>query len=242
MKIFRNIAILLLLPVAVIAQDSYLSIGLGAALPKGEFSSTENITGSGYAFSGFAIEIDGTYFPGSIFGISGMLGFGSFYTDQDEYIDNLESSIISGGNLPGFAWPADEAIDYTAGFWNYINFLAGPELSVSFWRLQLGLKGMGGVSVLISPKREIEYSGSVDNFSASTKGSDLSLSYLYGGSLMYKLRSGTALRLSADYLNTRADFKYSFIAETPVNDYIEASTYSTEIKSLQLLIGLTYTF
>lgn len=242
MKVFRNIAILLFLPVAVLAQDSYLSIGLGSAMPQGEFKSTENITGSGYAFSGFAIEIDGTYFPGSIFGISGMLGFGSFYTDQDAYIDNLERSIISGGNLPGFAWPPDEAIDYNAGFWNYINFLAGPELSVSFWRLQLGLKGMGGVSVLISPKREIEYSGSVDNFSASTKGSDLSLSYLYGGSMMYILRSGSALRLSVDYLNTRADYKYSFSAETPQNDYTEGATYTTAIESLQLLIGLTYKF
>lgn len=242
MKSFRSIAFFLLLPLSALAQDSYLSIGLGAALPRGEFAATENITGSGYAFSGFAIEIDGTYFPGSVFGIAGMLGFGSFYTDQDAYLDNLEYSIISGGNLIGFTWPSDEEIDYNAGFWNYINFLAGPELSLSFWRLQLGLKGLGGVSVLISPKRELEYADAANNFSALTKGTDLSFSYLYGGSLMYRLRSGTALRLSADYITTKADYKYSFAAETPLSDYEENASLSTAVESLQLLIGLTYTF
>jgi len=242
MKKIIYILLFVLTSVSVLAQDSYLSIGLGAALPQSDFATDNTLMESGYALSGFAIEIDGTFFPGSVFGISGMMGFGSFYTKQNEFYNNLTSYVYDRDDLQGFAMPTQDMADYSIGFWNYINFLAGPELSVPFWRVQLGLKVMGGASMLISPKREFNYIHNMDNLNVSTKGNDLSLSYLYGGSLMYKLRSGTALRVSADYLTTKASFNFNFAADTPLSDIDESTKNTIDIQSLQLLVGLSYTF
>lgn len=233
---------LVLSGLSAMAQESYLSIGLGAALPQSDFGTDNTLMKSGYAMSGFAIELEGTYFPGSIVGVSGMMGFGSFYTLQNEYYMNLTDYINERTDLPGFNMPMQDQTDYTIGFWNYVNFLVGPELSVPFWRMQVGLKLMGGASVLISPKREINYVNNLDILKVSTKGSDLSLSYLYGGSLMYKLRTGTALRFSADYLSTKASYTFDFLADTPLADIDESMKNTLNIQSLQLLVGLSYTF
>lgn len=232
----------MMLGLSALAQDSYLSIGLGTAIPKSDFGNNTGMLGSGYALSGFAIELDGTFFPGSVLGVSGMMSFGSFYTDQTVYYNELTDYVYGRSDLPSFVMPAMDQTDFTVGFWNYVNILAGPELSVPLWRFQLGLKVMGGASMLISPKRELNYENTLEVLEVSTKGTDLSLSYLYGGSLMYKLSSGTALRLSADYLTSKASYTFNFMADTPLADINESTKSNLDVQALQLLLGLAYTF
>lgn len=226
----------------VSAQDHYLNIGLGRGIPQKDFGETSDLFSSGYSLPGFVVEIEGAYFPISVIGISGMAGFGSLYSDWDSYYVNLAEYANGRSDLPGFVFPAKENMNATTGFWNYINILVGPEIAVPIYRFQIGLRAMGGTTVVVSPKRSIEFSDALTDVSINTQGAKFSLTYLYGGSLMYKLRSGTALKVSADYLTTKGAYDFDFMVETPVSNINESSRKKVDIEVFQVMIGLCYTF
>ncbi len=81
--------VLVLLIISVNAQKSYLGINLGTSIPGTDMSGNDELLNKGFAVRGFSIEFDGVYFPGSVIGVGAMLGFGSYYTQQDAYFDNI---------------------------------------------------------------------------------------------------------------------------------------------------------
>jgi len=224
------------------AQNSYIGINLGISVPGTELAGTDDLFNNGYAVSGFSIEFDGIYFPGSIFGIGGMLGFGSYYTQQDPFFDNAKEYLDSHPDNPGFILPDRNEVVFESGFWNIINFMAGPELAVPFWNFQFGVRAMGGPSIIISPKRSLSYKDAVQNVLLETGGTDLSLSYMYGASLMYFLSPGTSIRIAADYYTGKSDYNFRNSIETPLGEMNEEIKKSVAINTLQLSLGLSYAF
>ena len=224
------------------AQESYIGINLGMSIPGSDFSGREELFDHGYAVSGFSIEFDGIYFPGSIFGVGGMLGFGSYYTQQDPYFDDIRSYLEAHPDNPGFSFPARNEVNYESGFWNIINIMAGPELAVPFWNFQFGVRAMGGPSIIISPKKNMTYDDALQQLDIESKGANLSLSYIYGASLMYFLSPGTSLRITADYYSGKGKNTIDSFIETPIGTLEEEREASVNINTLQLSLGLSYAF
>lgn len=227
---------------SVDAQNSYLGINLGMSIPGSDFAGSESLFDHGYAVSGFSIEFDGVYFPGSVFGIGGMMGFGSYYTLQDSYFDNVRNYIESHPDLTNYTFPLRNELNYESGFWNVVNIMAGPELAVPFWNFQLGVRAMGGPSLIISPQKYISYEDAQEMLLIKSRGTRLGLSYVYGGSLMYFLSPGTSLRLVADYYNGKSRSKFEAEIETPLDSLSEETESDIKINSLQLSVGLSYAF
>lgn len=223
-------------------QKSYLGINLGLSLPGTEFAGNEDLFSDGYAVSGFSIEFDGIYFPGSFFGIGGIIGFGSYYTLQDQYYNSARDYLESHPDNPEFVLPDRSEVTFESGFWNIINFMAGPELAVPFLNFQFGVRAMGGPSIIITPKRTLSYESTLEEMMVGTGGTDLSLSYMYGASLMYFLSPGTSIRITADYLSSKSNYDFNAFIETPLGKLDEQSTESVNINTLQLSVGLSYAF
>lgn len=223
-------------------QNSYIGINLGLSMPGTEFAGSQDLFSDGFAVSGFSIEFDGIYFPGSIFGIGGIIGFGSYYTLQDQYYNSARDYLESHPDNPEFELPDRSEVLFESGFWNIINFMAGPELAVPFWNFQFGVRAMGGPSVIITPKRTISYETTLENMLVKTGGTDISLSYMYGASLMYFLSEGTSIRITADYLSSKGSYNFNASIETPLGELYEETDESVNINTLQLSVGLSYAF
>lgn len=223
-------------------QNSYLGINLGLSIPGTEFAGSQDLFSDGFAVSGFSIEFDGIYFPGSVFGFGAMMGFGSYYTLQDKYFDRLVSYLDSHSDNPGFDIPDRSEVLFESGFWSIFNLLAGPELSVPIRNFQFGVRAMAGPTVILAPGKIVSYESGLEKMLVETGGTDLSFSYIYGTSLMYFMSPGTSIRVAADYLTGVSDYNFEAFIETPLGVLEENRSERIKIKTLQMSVGLSYAF
>lgn len=226
----------------MLAQEGFIGVNLGRSIPGTDFASTSTLFSSGYAVPGFTIGFDGVWFPVPYAGLGGTIGFGSLYSDRDSYVDNFISYIDSHDDLISLNIPAGDQFSYRPAYWNFVNMMAGPELSLPAGRFRASAWIMGGMSIIISPRREILFDNGTDIINSYTKGTDFSFIYSYGAGIMYKLGSGTAVNLSAAYFKTMADYKFSLMVDSPVATLDEEKTASVDIRYLKLSLGLSYSF
>ena len=245
-KIMRKLSIILLLFLTTgitYSQKSYLGFNLGSSISKGDFAGTEYLFTDGYALPGFTVQFDGMYYPISFVGVGGIIGFGSLYGDRDNYLQNLIDYSYTESEIPLFgSAPERSEVDFESGFWNYVNLMVGPELSVPFGRFQFGVKGMGGMALSFYPKREMSYNTGIGQLKASVKGPGLSLGYLYGASLIYRGRSGTGIKLTADYTHSTAPYDFELTLDSDFESFSDIREETVNVEHLNLMIGIFYLF
>lgn len=236
-------SILLVCSFKLEAQSSYLGFSLGTSIPRSDFSSTEDLFNSGYAIPGFTVNFEGFYFPLPVIGIGGALAFGSLYADSDIYLDDLIEYVYNQSEIPVFgAPPTAEDVGLESGFWNYVNLLAGPELSVPFGRFQAGIHGLAGLTLAFYPTREMYYSEGTNSLETLSKGTSASVAYSYGANLLYKARSGTGLKLSADYLNSKASYNFDMNVINNTGEFDLTRSEDIDIEALSITLGFFYVF
>lgn len=224
------------------AQQNFASISFGASLPLGDYALTGDLASNGYARTGGAIKFDAGYFPTSYFGIGGSFSFGSNYAIRDSllqdmiaYIEENASSIID--------IPEDAEVLYGSGFWNYINLFIGPQFSIrASQKLYFDFRGLAGISVLRAPDQElrINFDGT-EIYSRSSK-NKLAFGFTAGGGVRIMLNSNIALKLSADYFQSRANFEYTFDLFQGVAEDIPPIESNFLVRTLELTAGLAYSF
>ncbi|MEA1887246.1 MAG: hypothetical protein U9N72_08565 [Bacteroidota bacterium] len=225
------------------AQESYLGFRLGTSVPKGDFTADKNLFNNGYAIPGFTVSFEGFYYPLPVIGVGGVLGFGSLFAERDVYLEDLIEYAYTQSTIPVFGSPpSTDEVDFESGFWNYINLLAGPELSVPFGRFQAGVRGLAGLTMAFYPTRELYYAEGVNSLETMAKGPSVAISYSYGASLLYRSRSGTGLKLNADYMSSKAsyDFEMHVLGETADNNLTR--TEDIDMEALSLTLGFFYVF
>lgn len=225
------------------AQRNYLGFSLGTSMPKGDFAATGDLVSEGYAIPGFTVRFEGFYHPIRIIGIGGMLNFGSLYARRDLYLEQLLDYAYYESGLPlsGIP-PVTDEVDFESGFWNYVNLMVGPEISVPFGRFQAGLRALGGLSMAVYPRREFTHSAGLADLEAMVKGTSVALAWSYGGSLLYRSRAGTGIKLSADYLSTSAGCDFELDLITDAGTFEDTKTGDIDIESLSITLGFFYVF
>ncbi|HCC71816.1 MAG TPA: hypothetical protein DEQ09_11800 [Bacteroidales bacterium] len=225
------------------SQDSYLGFSLGTSIPRSDFSASEDLFSNGYAIPGFTVSFEGIYFPLPVIGVGGVLGFGSLYANSDVYQEDLIDFAYSQSEIPMFGSPpTQDDFGLESGFWNYVNLLVGPELSIPFGRFQAGIRGQAGFTFAFYPTREFYYSEGSNTLDILAKGSSASFAYSYGGSLLYKSRSGTGVKISADYLSTKVSYDLDMDVVNNNVDYNLTRPGNIDIDALSLTLGFFYSF
>jgi len=236
------ILFLSLFSLAAYGQQNFASISFGASLPQGDYASTGNLGTSGYAKTGGTIKFDGAYFPGSYLGIGGSFSFGSNYAERDSliqdmvaYIEENASSIID--------IPEDAEIIYGSGFWNYINLFLGPHFSIRATQsLYFDLRGLAGLTVLRAPDQDLRINFDETEIYTHTSGSKLAFGFTAGAGLRINLNSDLALKLSADYFQSKATFEYTFDLFQGVADDVPPLEADFYVRTVELTVGLAYSF
>ena len=236
------IFLLCLANVPSIAQQNFASISFGASMPLGDYALTGDLASNGYARTGGAIKFDAGYFPVSYLGIGASFSFGSNYAIRDSllkdmvtYVEENASSVID--------IPEDAEILYGSGFWNYINLFIGPQFSVRVsQRLYFDIRGLAGVSVLRTPDQELRINFDGTEILSRSSRNKLSFGFTAGGGARIMLNSNIALKLGADFFQSRARFDYTFELFKGVAEDVPPFESNFLLRTLELSAGLAYSF
>ena len=242
----KTIWILILLLAAgstqMIAQQNFASISFGATMPKGDYGATGDLSSNGYARTGGAIKFDVGYFPSSYFGIGGSFSFGSNYAMRDSLVKDIISYIEE--NTPGgIDIPEDAEVLYGSGFWNYVNLFIGPHFSIrASQKLYFDFRVLAGLSIIRPPDQElrITYDGNI--IYSRTSYNNVAFGFTTGGGIRYNLNSTLALKLSGDFVQTKARNTYTFDLFQGVVDDVPSIDAEFYIRTLEITAGLAYSF
>ena len=226
----------------LMGQQNFASISFGASLPQGDFASTGDLSAHGYASNGGAIKFDAGYFPVSYFGIGASFSFGSNYAKRDSLINDLVSYIEE--NASGtIDIPEDAQIIYGSGFWNYINLFMGRNFSIrASQKLYFDFRGLAGISFIRPPDQELRINFDNTNIYTRTSHNSASFGFMAGGGIRYKLNSNLALKLAADYFQATSKNTYNFDLFQGVAEDVPPLDAEFLIRTVELTIGLAYSF
>ena len=240
-SIWILIGILVTGSIQLFAQQNFASISFGAVLPLGDYKGTGDLSSNGYAKTGGAIKFDAGYFPVSYFGIGGSFSIGSNFANRDSLVQDLITYIET--NTPGgIDIPEDAEILYGSGFWNYINLFIGPHFSIrASQNLYFDFRALGGLSIIRPPDQELRISYDGNNIQSQTSYNHVAFGFTAGGGLRYKFNPNLALKLGADFVQTKSKNTFSFdllqgVVEVPP---IDSEFY---IRTVEITAGLAYSF
>ena len=226
----------------LMAQQNFASISFGASIPQGDYAATGDLSSNGYANTGGAIKFDGGYFPVSYFGIGGSFSFGSNYATRDSLLKDVVTYIEENSSGIGDI-PEDAEATYGSGFWNYINLFLGPHFSIrASQSLYFDFRGLGGLSIIRAPNQELTITYDGNYIYTNSSYNNVAFGWTAGGGIRYKFNENLALKLSVDYVQTKAKNTYTFdLFEGVVEDVppLDAEFY---IKALEITAGLAYSF
>ena len=241
----KPIFLLLLITISFlsIAQNGYISLSMGGTIPVGDFESTADASTTGYAGSGFTLNIEGKYSFKPILGIGGTLNYGMNSTDEDaleedwlEYVKNL---------YPDSNIPDDANIQFTTNAWNYVNLMAGPVLSIPVSRLLFEFKAQAGVSFITPPKRElyITYDNDNNEMYHNSSGHNTTFGYLLGACILFQANEDYGIKLGADYFGSKA----KLTIESQVDDGMGGTEphydlWEVPVTAFHVTVGIAYFF
>lgn len=241
-RAYISAVILALMSIQALAQQNFASISFGITMPQGDYAASGNLAENGYARNGGAIKFDAGYFPVSYLGIGGSFSFGSNYgmrdsliSDMIKYIEENATNIID--------IPDDAEILYGSGFWNYINLFIGPHFSIRpAQRLYFDFRGLAGISFIRPPDQELRINFDNTNIYTTTSHNSASFGFLAGAGLRYELNSNLALKLAADYYQAKSKNTYTFELFRGVAENVPPLNAEFLIRTVELTVGLAYSF
>jgi opacity protein-like surface antigen len=242
----KTIGIILILlvtgSITVLAQQNFASISFGASLPQGDYATTGDISSNGYARTGGAIKFDAGYFPVSYFGIGASFSFGSNYALRDSLVKDMVSYIEE--NTPGGVdIPEDAEILYGSGFWNYFNLFIGPHFSIrATQKLYFDFRGLAGLSVIRPPDQELTITYDGNSIYNRTSYNNVAFGFTAGGGIRFMLNDNIALKLSGDFVQTKAKNTYTFGLYEGILENIPPVDAEFFIRTVEITLGLAYSF
>ena len=226
----------------LMAQQNFASISFGTSIPQGDYAAIGDLSSNGYANTGGAIKFDAGYFPGSYLGIGGSFSFGSNYTQRDSLLSDMITYIEE--NASGVAdIPEDAEVLYGSGFWNYISIFLGPHFSIrAAQNLYFDFRVLGGLSIIRVPNQELTITYDDKYIYTNSNNSNVAFGWTTGGGIRYKFNENLALKLSADYVQTKAKNTYTFDLFSGVADDVPPLDSEFFIKTVEITAGLAYSF
>lgn len=233
--------ILFFITTCVFAQKNFMSLTMGASIPVGSFAESENIYSDGFAGSNFVLNFDAAYFFMPVVGISGTFSFGSSYGGGESLENAMYDDVLE--KFPILSVPADPEFNFYAGKWNYVNLMAGPQITIPLYNLNIDFKALGGLSFVFVPPRDMRLELDGGEFVSSTQGDELNVGYMLGTGVRFGVGRGAGIRLGLDYyhskpaLVTKNSYTVNNNLQTLPDDQFEVS-----VNSLHLALGIAFNF
>lgn len=212
----------------------YLSLTFGPSFPFGVFGSSQG-SSSGYASTGFDVNLDATYYLFRGLGFSATLG----YTMNPFDDVALRSFVLS-------AVPPDATdIRVNIDEWHNLYFLGGIGYYNDFGRLMLDYKAIGGMLYTVYPTSVVAYNKDGNEFRSEYK--DQSVSFIFGGysGFRYYITRKWAVKGGLTMLFGKAVFqglnKRDYTNGTLQSQTIVGSGFEQPIAWIMINAGISYT-
>lgn len=202
-KIFIIIYLIAATTLVSLAQEkpkSYISINTGATIALGDFSKAEAGTfnnwnnTAGFAKTGWALGLDGTFFLAPRFSLTGSL----YYADHGTFTTTDAAKL-------GASYTDAFAVDYTtvstSGRYQSLVVLVGPQYSIPFKKLIVDVHVMAGLMKSLStPSMTVE----LEDQSSFTQNSSTASAFGWqaGAGVRYPLKGKWGLLLKTDYFTS----------------------------------------
>ena len=201
----------------------YLGFNVGAALPTGNFASTDfNNDKAGLAKTGLNVNLEGAGYIIPFVGIAGSLGAFTNSINADNY-----------NTVTGKA---------TVNKWQNGYVMAGPIVTLPIGKFSIDGKVLFGVVGTKTPNIKIDYAnGSSTLYDEKFM---VNFGYSVGGSIRYNLLSRLALKLNCDYISsnqsvtTNAKYNAPGQTESTSPDYTE----HIDVRNINIGLGLVLQF
>ena len=214
---------------------------MGSSIPVGSFSETEDIYSDGFAGSNFVLNFDGAYFFIPVVGVGGSFSFGSSYGGGESLENALYDDIIE--KFPILSVPVNPDYSFDAGKWNYVNLMAGPQISIPINNINIDFKALGGLSFVFVPSRDISIELDNGEFQSSTQGDELNFGYIIGTGVRFGVGRGTGIRLALDYYHSKPTLvtNNSYTSNNIPHD-LQDDQFEISMNSLHMALGIAYNF
>jgi len=227
------------------APQHYMSISMGAAIPQGDFKSTDPSSGDvGYAQTSFSLAFDGAYFFLPNLGLGGTVSFLNNAVNQVALRDNIIADIEE--QYPDFEIPDETYTSFTVGAWNHVNVMAGPQLTLPFGSVSVDIRALAGIVwvfppsadfYLADPEQELDYRIYWDQSQSVQFGYDI------GGGFRFDSGRDYIIKLGVDYSSTKVKYQITDEISTPDNpDSGTTRDYTQTLGTVQVMVGLGYYF
>jgi|SRR4030095_12539235 hypothetical protein len=210
-------------------EKVFLGVNIGPSFPQSDFANTDYTVNSGYAKTGYRIELYGGVNVVSMFGISVMGFFNLNPTDPD----NLKTKLNA--DYPGNNWQINSKN------WEVIGGLGGLSFKYPMSKkASLHLTLLGGYLSAKSPELNFVSDTNVYKIESNTASS---WSYLTSIGVYYDLGQNVSGTLDFEYLGSRPKFD-NVKTSANINGNLTESTTSfiREIAAFNIAIGFKYSF
>lgn len=230
-----------LITTACYTQKNFMSLTMGSSVPVGSFSESEDIYSDGFAGSNFVVNFNGTYFFMPVVGVGGTFSFGSSYGGGESLESALYDDVLE--KFPILSVPADPEYNFDAGKWNYVNLMAGPQISIPLYNMNIDFKALGGLSFIFVPSRDMSIKLDNGEFKSSTSGDEFNLGYILGTGVRFGVGRGTGIKLGLDYYHSKpALVKKNSYTDNNISYDLTDEQFEVSINSLHLALGIAYNF
>ena len=212
---------------------------MGSSIPVGSFSETEDIYSDGFAGSNFVLNFDGAYFFIPVVGVGGSFSFGSSYGGGESLENALYDDIIE--KFPILSVPVNPDYSFDAGKWNYVNLMAGPQISIPINNINIDFKALGGLSFVFVPSRDISIELDNGEFQSSTQGDEFNFGYIIGTGVRFGVGRGTGIRLALDYYHSKPTLVTNN-SYTNNNILDSDDQFEISMNSLHMALGIAFNF
>ncbi len=214
---------------------------MGSSIPVGSFSESVDIYSDGFAGSNFVVNFDGAYFFIPVVGLGGTFSFGSSYGGGESLENAMYEDVLE--KFPILSVPANPEYNFDAGKWNYVNLMAGPQISIPLNNINIDFKALAGLSFVFVPSRDMSIELDNGEFSSSTQGDELNFGYIIGTGVRFGVGRGTGIRLGCDYYHSKpALVKKNSFTDNNISYDLPDNQFKTSINSLHLALGIAYNF
>ena len=210
-----------------------MGLSFGWSFPGDDFA-RKSLTGDGgYALDGFVVEFSGACIFDYYLGVAGTFTFSSSQPDRIQLGEDIKN------DFPATV-PPDVGVDIQMGNWLYSNIMTGPILTIPVWKLNFDLRGVAGLSFLMSPDQELYATSGTEEFYERRSGQPVNFAYMLGTGIRFNVNQAYAFRLSADYFSSRQSFTVD--ENGLVSTITGKRSYDMNVTTVNLNLGIAYRF
>lgn len=219
-----------------------VGISMGPTIPQTEFKqTTANSNNSGYATSGFSLNIDGDYYLNDYFAVTARFNYANAGINKNALIETLDARMAD--------YLIEDQTRYDIGAWNWNTLGVGFKANISLIHNRFSAVAgfFPGLSIPFVPGMDMKINDEENNLeyvSQSIKKNNISFAWMTDFSLHFRINSQMQLLLRSSYYQSNIEFNHiSYTRKKNMNEIdqlLDDKLFQIPIKTISTTIGFIY--